>query len=48
MRPPPRYLWGECIAGRIFGTGTDEELNASFALGDAIYDEGEEDFDFDE
>jgi len=39
---------GEYIAGRIFGTETDEALNASFALGDATFDEGEEDFDFDE
>ncbi|MDG2282990.1 MAG: hypothetical protein P8L45_07695, partial [Longimicrobiales bacterium] len=38
---------GEFIAGRIFGTEMNEELNASFALGDATYDEGEEDFDFD-
>lgn len=48
MRPPPGHLWGEYNAGHIFGTESDEELNASFALGDATYDEGEEDFDFDQ
>jgi glycine/D-amino acid oxidase-like deaminating enzyme len=33
---------GEYIAGRIFGTETDQELNDSFRLTDAVFDEGEE------
>lgn len=39
---------GEYIAGRIFGTETDQALNDSFRLTDAVFDEGEEDSDFDE
>ena len=39
---------GEYIAGRIFGTETDQELNDSFRLTDAAFNEGEEDFDFDQ
>jgi len=31
---------GEYIAGRVFGTETDEELNASFALSEEEYPEG--------
>ena len=38
---------GEYIAGRILGTETDEELNESFRLGDAVFDEGDEDVDHD-
>lgn len=39
---------GEYIAGRIFGTENDEELNESFRLLEATFEEGEEDLDFDE
>jgi len=38
---------GEYIAGRILGTETDQELNDSFRLLEAEFDEGEEDFDVD-
>ncbi len=38
---------GDYIAGRIFGTENDEELNESFRLLEATFDEGEEDHDFD-
>lgn len=38
---------GEYIAGRIFGTENDQELNDSFRLLEATFDEGEEDLDFD-
>lgn len=39
---------GEYIAGRVLGTENDEELNQSFRLLEEEFDEGEEDFDFDE
>lgn len=37
---------GEYIAGRVFGTENDEELNDSFRLLEATFDEGDEDRDF--
>ncbi|MDH3271125.1 MAG: FAD-binding oxidoreductase [Gemmatimonadota bacterium] len=36
---------GEYIAGRIFGIETDEELNDSFRLLEATFEEGQEDLD---
>ena len=39
---------GEYIAGRILGTENDEELNESFRLLEETFDEGAEDFDFDQ
>jgi glycine/D-amino acid oxidase-like deaminating enzyme len=39
---------GEYIAGRVFGTETDEELNASFRLLEEEFDQGNEDFDPDQ
>ena len=39
---------GEYIAGRIMGTENDEELNASFRFPEEEFDEGEQDFDYDE
>ncbi len=38
---------GDYIAGRVFGTETDEELNESFRLTDAVFEEGDEDLDLD-
>lgn len=39
-------VMGEYIAGRIFGTENDEELNESFRLTDAVFEEGLKDTDF--
>jgi len=39
---------GEYIAGRVLGSETDEELNESFRLLEDEFEEGEEDFDFEE
>ncbi len=39
---------GEYIAGRIAGTETDEELNDSFRLLEAEFEEGEQDLDLDQ
>lgn len=39
---------GEYIAGRIFGTENDAELNESFRLLEATFDEGEGDGDFED
>jgi glycine/D-amino acid oxidase-like deaminating enzyme len=38
---------GEYIAGRMLGAENDEELNASFALPEGEFEEGDEDFDYD-
>ena len=38
---------GEYIAGRMMGTENDEELNASFALPEGEFEEGDEDCDYD-